>query len=389
MIKAIVGLNGSGKTRYVEKLIKEYTIRESHRAVKYLAFRDTYGAADAGYYLQQRFNSQDAEENPLSALSSGELRKYQLNKALSANPRVLIIDNPYIGLDAQSRQTLTEMLVSLKERGQEVIIVLASPDSIPSFVDEVVQIGEGISGNESFQDVLDRIESLPDDNASFDGDVVVGLDKVSITLGGRQILKDVDWTVRKGEKWALRGPNGSGKSTLLSIVCADIPQAYACDVTLFDRRRGTGESIWEIKKHIGYVSPELHRSCLQNVPVVDVVASGLHDRVGMYVRTAPEHFEAIDFWMDIFGVSHLRDRSFLKISSGEQRLVLLARAFVKDPELLILDEPLHGLDTLNRAKVKAVIDTFARRKGKTLIMVSHYDEELPDCITGTLTLERH
>lgn len=194
--------------------------------------------------------------------------------------------------------------------------------------------------------------------------------------------------MRRGEKWALSGENGAGKSTLLSLVCADNPQSYACDIRLFGRKRGSGESIWEIKKHIGYVSPEMHRAYLKNLPAVEIVASGLHDSIGLYKRPRPEELDVCVEWMDIFGIGDLRDRPFLQLSSGEQRLCLLARAFVKDPELLILDEPLHGLDTYNRRRVKAVIEAFCRRRDKTLVMVTHYAEELPATITHRLYLKK-
>ena len=186
----------------------------------------------------------------------------------------------------------------------------------------------------------------------------------------------------------MTGDNGSGKSTLLSLICADNPQSYACDISLFGRKRGTGESIWEIKKHIGYVSPEIHRAYLKNMPAIDIVASGLHDSVGLYVRPKPEQRGICEHWMEVFGIGDLKDRSFLQLSSGEQRLVLLARAFVKDPDLLILDEPLHGLDTRNRAHVKGIIEAFCKHPDKTLIMVSHYQDEFPACITHRLHLKK-
>ena len=189
--------------------------------------------------------------------------------------------------------------------------------------------------------------------------------------------------------WALSGENGAGKSTLLSLVCADNLQSYACDISLFGRKRGTGESIWEIKKNIGYVSPEMHRSYLRNLPVIDIVASGLHDSIGLYVNTPESELATCDWWLETFGLSHLRNRSFLKISSGEQRLVLLARAFVKDPSLIILDEPLHGLDTYNRRMVRAVIEAFTQRPGKTTLFVTHYEEELPCTVNRRLFLKRN
>jgi molybdate transport system ATP-binding protein len=170
------------------------------------------------------------------------------------------------------------------------------------------------------------------------------------------------------------------------LVCADNPQSYACDISLFGFRRGSGESIWDIKKHIGYVSPEMHRSYSENIPAIAIVASGLYDSVGLYIRPKPEQLIVCEWWMNVFGIRDLRNRSFLQLSDGEQRLVLLARAFVKDPELLILDEPFHGLDMCNRLRVRAIIESFCRRPRKTLIMVTHYEEELPESITHRLVL---
>ena len=199
----------------------------------------------------------------------------------------------------------------------------------------------------------------------------------------------MNWDVRLNDKWALSGENGAGKSTLLSLICADNPQSYACNIEMFGHKRGTGESIWDIKNHIGYVSPEMHRAYLKDIPAIDIVASGLNDTIGLYVRTKPEQKTICEFWMDLFGIASLKDRMFLSLSSGEQRLCLLARAFVKDPALLILDEPLHGLDDYHRQLAKDIISTFCHRKNKTLIMVTHYEEELPDVITHKLHLTKN
>ena len=238
---------------------------------------------------------------------------------------------------------------------------------------------------DSFEELQKRIIDLPYDGNTYDSDEVVKLNKVSIRYDDRTILKELDWIVRRGEKWALSGENGAGKSTLLSLVCADNPQSYACDISLFGRKRGTGE----IKKHIGYVSPEMHRAYLKNLPAIEIVASGLHDSIGLYKRPQPEQMAICEWWMDIFGIADLKNKPFLQLSSGEQRLALLARAFVKDPELLILDEPLHGLDTYNRRRVKKVIEAFCQRKDKTMIMVTHYESELPDTITNRIFLMRN
>ena len=366
-------------------------------------------ATDSGLEkaLYELFGMERMLDKHIILLSSGELRKFQLTKTLLSNPRVLIMDNPFIGLDAKTRDLLHTLLGELtKVTHLQVILILSKSDDIPAFITHVIPVEDRVCGKKmTLQEYLAVRKPIPERmlseekearilNLPYGGDLyhtehVVDLNKVSIRYGERTILKDLDWTVKCGEKWALSGENGSGKSTLLSLVCADNPQSYACDITLFGRKRGSGESIWEIKKHIGYVSPEMHRAYLKNLPAIDIVASGLHDSVGLYKRPRPEQMAACEWWMDIFGIANLKDRNFLQLSSGEQRLVLLARAFVKDPELLILDEPLHGLDLYNRRLVKDVIETFCRRKDKTMIMVTHYQEELPACITNSLFLKRN
>ena len=301
------------------------------------------------------------------------------------------MDNPFIGLDAETRDQLKALLYMLaNERDMEIMLVMSKTDDIPAFVSEIKWVGEQqpVPPHVLSDDKRNAILSLPYTDNDYDCQHVIDMRKVTIRYGERTILKDVDWTVRNGERWALSGQNGSGKSTLLSLVCADNPQSYACDITLFDRPRGSGETIWDIKRHIGYVSPEMHRSYKRNLPAIRIVASGLTDSIGLYVVPKPQDYDKCRWWMDIFGIGHLAERPFLQLSSGEQRLVLLARAFVKDPQLLILDEPLHGLDLWNRRLVKDIIETFCQRRGKTAIIVTHYQEELPDIITNKLYLKK-
>lgn len=449
---AIVGPNGGGKSLLVDTLLGKYPLKDGvlsydfspsptntvYENVKYIAFRDTYGAADANYYYQQRWNSTENEDSPLVRealgeakdkrlrdelyalfnieplldkhlimLSSGELRKFQLTKTLLTNPRVLIMDNPFIGLDAKTRDQLHALLKSLTEVSSlQVVLVLSKTDDIPVFITHVLPVENMTCGEKLTREAYaeenaratvpglspekaERIVNLPYGDNLLTSEHVVDLNKVSIRYGERTILKELDWTVLRGEKWALSGENGAGKSTLLSLVCADNPQSYACDITLFGRKRGSGESIWEIKKHIGYVSPEMHRAYLKNLPTIEIVASGLHDSIGLYKKPQPEQMGVCEWWMDIFGIRHLKDRPFLQLSSGEQRLTLLVRAFVKDPELLILDEPLHGLDMKNRRTVREIVEAFCHRKDKTVIFVTHYEEELPPSIDRRLFLKRN
>lgn len=460
---AIVGPNGGGKTMLVNILTgshpllmrdPEYDFSPSDNKsvsdnIKYITFRDAYGGDnDKAYYLQQRWNQTEIDDaTPTVAqkldaaykiagndneqrrafrnklydmfnmrvlldkhiilLSSGELRKLKLTETLFSQPRVLIMDNPFIGLDAGTRDQLKELFASIvKEDHIQIILVLSKTDDIPSFITHVVEVKDRHVGKKMTREEFlnsriptpaqvlsevkaEAIRNLPYNNKEYHSHEVAKLNHVSIRYGSRTILKELDWTVLNGERWALSGQNGAGKSTLLSLICADNPQSYACDIALFGIPRGSGESIWDIKKHIGYVSPEMHRAYQKDLPAIRIVASGMKDSVGLYAKPSAEEYETCRFWLGIFGLEGKENTTFLKLSSGEQRLVLLARAFVKDPELLILDEPLHGLDNTNRMLVKNVIDTFMQRENKTLIMVTHYEEELPTCIDHKIRLIRH
>ena len=449
---AIVGPNGGGKSLFVDTLIGKYPLREGtieydfspsatqtvYDNVKYIAFRDTYGAADTNYYYQQRWNAHDQDEvsdvrdmlgeikddklknelfelfhieplldKKIILLSSGELRKFQLTKTLLTAPRVLIMDNPFIGLDAPTRELLFSLLERLtKMSSVQIVLVLSMLDDIPSFITHVIPVDKmevfpkmareaylkafhDRDTVDSFEELQKRIINLAYDGNTYDSDEVVKLNKVSIRYDDRTILKELDWTVRRGEKWALSGENGAGKSTLLSLVCADNPQSYANTLYLFDRKRGSGESIWDIKKRIGYVSPEMHLFYMENVPVLNIVSSGFFDSIGLFRKCTERQQQVALAWMRVFGIEELKDRSFLTLSSGEQRLALLARAFVKDPDLIILDEPLHGLDVSNKKKVAAIIEQFCSRPGKTLIYVTHYPHELPTCVDKRFELVKH
>ena len=210
---------------------------------------------------------------------------------------------------------------------------------------------------------------------------------VNAVYGGKKVLANIHWTVRKGEKWALRGPNGSGKSTLLSLITGDNPQAYANDLTLFDRPRGSGESIWDIKRRIGFVSPELHAHYTTPVPCWQVVASGYFESVGLHSPCTEPQKERIGACLGFLGIRHLGEELFTRISAGEQRMVLLARALVKDPPLLILDEPCQGLDRQHTEAFKSLVEHACRSAHRTLIYVTHYAGEIPGCVEKILRLD--
>lgn len=442
---AVTGPNGAGKSLLADILTRRVALRSGEvsvddpqgtSAIRSIAFKDIYSLADCrNMYYQQRWNSSEVDAAPLAgelfpefsesaydrtkdifgikhllgrrmiSLSSGELRKLLVARVLSFGPRLLILDNPFIGLDAASRVLLSDMLRDMSQKGMlQCIFVVSDPADIPDWTDRVLPVKsqhlypplsrEEFLGNRSllselFDDPIPNPLEFPScgENLPLFAHAI-RMNGVKIAYGGRKILDGIDWVVHSGEKWALVGANGSGKSTLLSLVCGDNPQAYANDITLFDRRRGTGESIWEIKKRIGYVSPEMHAFYLERIPCAEVVASGFFDSVGLYRKCTPAQREAAVQWMRIFGAGYLSERFFTDISYGQQRLILLVRAFVKDPDLLILDEPFHGLDAGKKKRAGAVVEAFSRRANKTLIFVSHYREEIPLCVDREMTLKK-
>ena len=323
------------------------------------------GAEDDSEFLQNplldTFMMRHLLHKRMVLLSSGEMRRYQLFKYLIKKPHVLIVDNPFIGLDAPMRQQLSDFFQMLVDSHEvQIIMILSMLDSVPPFMTHVVevqdmQVGEKLTRAQYLQqmpafgkapqshltdelrqaildlpvhevaDLRDTASGAASRSAAAGTDEIIALRNLSLQLPetDKVLYGGLSWTVRRGDKWALQGRNGAGKSTLLSLICADHPAAYACDISLFGRRRGTGESIWEIKRHIGFVSPEFHRAYKENRPAIDIVASGLHDSVGLYKRPRPDQVDTCLFWMRVFGIDHLKDRMFLSLSSGEQRLCLL------------------------------------------------------------------
>ncbi|MDR0429926.1 MAG: ATP-binding cassette domain-containing protein [Tannerellaceae bacterium] len=443
---AVVGPNGAGKTLITNIMRQNYALKEggvylkncSQAAgfIKSIAFKDIYSLAGFRHsYYQQRWHSTETDEIPLVEdffrkvidtehfkeliaffgiedllskriifLSSGELRKFLIVNALLENPRILILDNPFIGLDTASRKLLAGMLdemVSFKEI--QIILLLSNPDELPEMITHVLPVRNktvypGMLRPEFLRDntlveslfpaPVETMELPAGETRQSSHTITFSMVNVSIKYGEQTILSNLNWEVRNGEKWALLGPNGSGKSTLLSLVFADNPQAYANTIYLFDRKRGSGESIWDIKKRIGYVSPEMHLYYQENVPAWQIVGSGFFDSIGLYRKcNTGQELSALK-WMAVFGIERLKDRPFLSLSSGEQRLALLARAFVKNPDLLILDEPLHGLDISNKNKTVHIIEQFCKQAGKTLVYVTHYLHELPPCIDRRFELTK-
>ncbi|CAH0241204.1 Ribosome-associated ATPase [Pedobacter sp. Bi27] len=330
----------------------------------------------------------------LIELSSGEHKKLQLVKALWLKPQLLIIDQPYTGLDKASRKNLNVLLDQITAEGVQLILIcndLEFPESIDSFAEiidgQIVSSFSREIGDLPPEIHKRKIPAFLKESPIYSSTDMVKMVDVNISYGEKQVLKNINWEVKAGEKWLLQGPNGSGKSTLLSLINGDHPQSYANELYLFGNRRGTGESIWDIKQHIGLISPEFHWYFDATSTVWKCIASGFYDTVGLFQQLPYSKRAQVDELIEYFGLTDNKNELLTALPLGKQRLVLLARTIIKNPELLILDEPCQGLDQQQTRHFNQLVDELCSN-GMTLIYVGHFESQLPTCIEKRILLEK-
>lgn len=355
--------------------------------------------------LAERFGITALLNRRFKYLSTGETRKTLLCQALMSEPELLILDEPFDGLDVQSRAQLAALLESLNQQGYTLVLVLNRFDEIPDFIqhagvladcnltetgEKTALLKQALIAQLAHSEQLDGI-TLPEPDAPSARHALdphqprIVLRDGIVSYDDRPILNRLSWTVNPGEHWQIVGPNGAGKSTLLSLITGDHPQGYSNDLTLFGRRRGSGETIWDIKKHIGYVSSSLHLDYRVSTTVRNAILSGYFDSIGIYQAVSDKQHKLAQQWLDILGMDNrVADAPFHSLSWGQQRLALIVRALVKHPTLLILDEPLQGLDPLNRQLIRRFVDVLISEGETQLLFVSHHAEDAPACITHRL-----
>jgi len=349
-------------------------------------------------------------------LSYGEMRRALIARALLHNPRLLILDDPFGGVDAASREALRRSIGDLLRSDDPVVLTLLSrPEELPEGITHVLFIRDLAFIDKGPKDrVLERLADSPAGwgrkgereakrlHARDAGDAkrrksrggahaaaaaLIQIRNASVSYKDQPVLVDVSWEVNAGEHWAVMGPNGSGKSTLLSLVLADNPQAYENDISLFGRRRGSGETVWEIKRRIGWVSSELLTYYeADGLTCEQVVCSGFYDSIGLFRNCSEAQVSTARSWVEWLGLSSLLARPFRTASAGEKRLLLLARALVKNPEMLILDEPCLGLDSVHRALILELTERLCRTLAGSLIYVTHDPKEIGPWISHLLRL---
>lgn len=340
-------------------------------------------------------------------LSYGEAKLLLLARALLRSPNLLILDEPFEGLDGRAKADLKTVIDSLMGGPMRILLVSHRFEEISTKVTHVLCV-KGCSvimqgpAKEILQPVkISRIygrkglagggkELTPrteEAHASAPQEVVRMRD-TTVRFGGQVVLDHVNWTVQRGENWAVLGPNGAGKSTILELITGDNVQGYANDIRLFGRKKGSGETVWEIKEKLSIVSAEFQLKYQKGIPAYDVICSGFFDSIGLFRRCTDEQHRAARDWMGLLGMADLARKRFDHLSHGQQRLILLARAMVKSPVLLILDEPCDGLDYANRRLVLDCIGLIGSRTATDLIYVTHHKNELPPCITHALILNK-
>ena len=349
----------------------------------------------------------------LIALSNGERQRVQFARALSQPMRLLILDEPFAGLDAGTRAHFHTLLERLMDTALRVLLITTRVEDLPRHITHLLCVSQCrvvAAGRRAELLALPKVRRLFATRTSATvrgprggkgltrqgveklgtllGRELVRLRQVTVRYGNSVILRNLNWTIRAGESWALLGPNGSGKTTLLSLILGDNPQVYTNEVVVFGRQRGGGESVWDIKKHIGWISPELHLHFNDTATCFEVVASGFHDTVGLFEAPTGRQRTAARRWLARFQLLEFADRPLFSLSAGLQRMVLLARALVKNPRLLVLDEPCQGLDAPHRDLIVQAVDRLIRKGAVTAIYVTHRRDEIPPSIKRVLRLRK-
>lgn len=434
---AVVGANGSGKSALGRLLCKDLevvsgslntveksayvafeTVNEILEIERYNDDSDFLDCIDQGTPVREFILEGNPGAEPMLAdlarqldfsqllergirfLSTGEMRKVVICRALLQKPELLVLDEPFDGLDLQSCAMLRSLITSLARNGIRVVLLLNRFSEILPLVTHVAYIrdcalfasgpreellaSEALLRFHSFHSTLPA--QLPDADtglaatAPSSTEPLIEMQDVVVRYDDKYVLNKFNWTVHAGQHWKIAGPNGSGKSTLMSLISGDNPQAYANNIRLFGRQRGTGESVWDIKKQLGLVSTSFQQSYRVGITAELAVISGFFDSIGVYHRHTRKQRDIALQWLKILHMQDKRKAPLRSLSYGEQRLILLARAMVKQPRLLILDEPCQGLDEVNREMVLKLVDYLGTRGHTQLLYVTHHAEDRIPCI---------
>ncbi|MFV0565385.1 MAG: ATP-binding cassette domain-containing protein [Flavobacteriaceae bacterium] len=328
-----------------------------------------------------RFDVETSTKNSLKNSSEGERKKALLNHIISQNPEYIILDNVFGNLDVKAQTDIENRLEALSNTVLLIQIANRKRDILP-FIKTVYEVKNNTLfpfniKEEENTAKTNFITVLPQPDKPFGNEInpIIKFNNVSVSYGERCILNTINWEIKTGEFWQLIGPNGSGKSTILSMIFGDNPKAFGQDIVLFGTKKGSGESVWDIKQKIGYFSSEMLRGFTRLDSIGNMVVSGFFDTIGLYKTPTSAQIKIAQQWLEVLGMYDIRKKDFLSLSNGHQRLVLIARAMVKHPPLLILDEPTNGLDDHDAHLFCQLINKIAKETQTTILYVSHRKEE--------------
>ncbi len=440
---AVLGANGSGKTSLAKIICKQLDHISGNywqcdtltqRGTAYVCFeaqkslweRDkkldmsefSANAQDAGTTVQQllepvgdttqrnywieQLGLTALQHRGLRFISTGEMRKTLLAQGILARPVLLVLDNPLDGLDKHSQQTMRSAIDELLQSEQAVLLLCRQSEDIPQNISHVLVLDGGrvVASGERDAVLADaEVQALLNPPVTPFGELpqaaarpyqlapdqtLVEMHDVSVSYGNTQVLNHVNWCVKPGEHWQISGPNGCGKSTLLSLITGDNHKAYGQNISLFGRRRGSGESVWDIRQKFGQLDNALHINWPSGTGVLDTVISGFFDTSGLYDNWTDAQKSIAVAWLCALGLNDYQQRRFDELSFGIQRLVLLARAMVKSPAVLVLDEATLGLDGHHRRLLLTAVDHIADNADTHIMFISHTQGEAPVCINRWL-----
>ena len=334
-------------------------------------------------FIEKEYQYDSVEASPeshrqLRTFSSGERKKEFLKYCINQKPDFIIFDNPFDHLDQASRVVLAE---SLKD--------LANIIAIIQIVNRVVDVLQFVPNKAQIIDNSFELHPIPKvedhhfktlntaaipkaiEPHSFHESVLIKMENVSVSYDDRKIVDNISWTIKQGEFWQLIGPNGSGKSTILSLITGDNPKGFGQNLFLFGRKKGTGESVWDIKKQIGIFTTSMTDLFQKGHTLEEMILSGFFDSIGLYIEPTTHQKQIVSQWLEVIEMTHLRKKRFIDLSIGQQRVGLIVRAVLKHPPLLILDEPVEGLDDENVDMVIQLINTIKQETNVSILYVSH------------------
>ena len=333
-------------------------------------------------FIEKEYQYDIVEASPeshrqLRTFSSGERKKEFLKYCINQNPDFIIFDNPFDHLDQASRVVLANSLEKLTDNIAIIQLVNRVVDVL-DFVPNKAQIKDNSFELHPILKTENHFKTLNTSNIpkaiephSFQESVLIKMDNVSVSYDERRIVDNISWTIKQGEFWQLIGPNGSGKSTILSLITGDNPKGFGQDLYLFGRKKGSGESVWDIKKQIGIFTTSMTDLFQKGHTLEEMILSGFFDSIGLYIEPTTHQKQTVTQWLEVIEMSHLRKKRFIDLSIGQQRVALIVRAVLKHPPLLILDEPVEGLDDENVDLVIQLINTIKQETNVSILYVSH------------------